>query len=134
MPNIQIKPSPLNAAKFIEFYEKWESEILNFHPDFELESADQSALLTLNTEGMIIGVFIYRVKGDQIEVEVDFVLPAFRDLGVGKTFFLEEMKKFKAKGFLTIFSFGNHEVYINYLLELGFSRKFEKSSYFELTL
>ncbi|MEO9533928.1 MAG: hypothetical protein ABJG68_02950 [Crocinitomicaceae bacterium] len=134
MPNVEIKHSTFDAEPFVQFYTRWEDEILMFHPDFEIESTDLSTVLTLSVDGMLIGVFIYEIKGDQIHVEVDFVITAYRNLGIGKEFFEKEIVKFKAKGYTSIVAFGSHEIYIRYLLENGFKQKFERSSYYELVL
>lgn len=134
MLGIKILKCSLEAPKFVEFYEKWKSDILTFHPDFELEGADLSALFTLGVENLIVGVFIYQTKGDEIHIDVDYVVPAFRDKGIAQHFFNEKLDTFKKDSFKVVYAIGSNTLHANYLIQHKFKLSQDHPELYFLTL
>lgn len=120
MSKIYIKEESFSDENLIEFLKTYEDDILIYHPDFELETADHGNFLALYSENQIVGVFIYRAKGDQMHVDVDYIILEHRDKGVGSFFYGNKVQDFKKIGFNSVYAIASHPMYQNYLSSIGF--------------
>jgi N-acetylglutamate synthase-like GNAT family acetyltransferase len=119
---------------FISFMEKWESNVEKYFPNYSNEEAVFSEILLINHKGEDAGIFIYQNKGEQIHIEVDYVAPGFRDLGIGKNLLIELSNEFKKDGFKVVFSITSNEDHKNYLLGLGFKQSSKHPDRYALVL
>ncbi|UKN02906.1 GNAT family N-acetyltransferase [Paracrocinitomix mangrovi] len=114
--------------------EKHASEIEKIFPDFAIEETDFATVFLLKIEGNPVGIFIYQEKGDQLHVEVDYLIEKYRDQGIGQQFFDHKINDFKNEGFLEITSVTTNDIHKKYLFELGFTKSEAHNDMFVLSL
>ncbi len=134
MSKISINPDTLTNPELRQFIADNEDDILIYHPDFELETAELSNFIVLRSGEQIIGVFIYQEKGDQMHVDVDYIVEEHRDQGVGLFFYGSKIDDFKKLGFTSVYAIASHPKYQSYLTELGFKSVSAQSELFSYDL
>lgn len=117
-----------------EILKNWWEDIEDIFPHFNEEEAEFSRLLLLKYRNKNVGIFIFQKKGEELHVHVDYVIPEFRNIGIGKTFFKQKINEFKSNGFSTIISLTDKKMHINYLKSLGFHLSKFHPHRFELNL
>ena len=134
MSKISVKEESYSCQALVHFLRENEEDILIYHPDFELETAEMSNYLVLYSENTIIGVFIYQAKGDEMHVDVDYIIHEQRDKGLGIFFYGSKVQDFKKIGFNSIYAIAGHPMYQKYLTEIGFKPTTNQSQlyFFEL--
>ncbi|MBL4624146.1 MAG: hypothetical protein JKY42_03260 [Flavobacteriales bacterium] len=120
MGNLEITVIEFENENFQKFIEEWESDVENFFPHYSEEDAEEGNILMLRYDNEIAGMYIYQYKGNTIQVDLDYMIPKFRDLGIGKMFFEQKRTEFKGKGFKSIVSLTDNNVHRQYLVSLGF--------------
>lgn len=120
MSQVKIKEEDFSNPSLIQFLKDYEEDILIYHPDFELETAEMGNFLVLYSDDKIIGVFIYQAKGDEMHVDVDYIIKEERDKGVGIFFYGRKLENFKKLGFSSVFAIAGHPLYQKYLEGIGF--------------
>ncbi len=132
--NLEISEVSLEDARFTDFIAGWEDDIETIFPHFTEEDADFSSLYMLKVDGKDSGVFIYQRKGEELHVHVDYIIPEFRDVGIGNSFFKSKIEEFKETGFSIIVALTNNDVHIKYLLDVGFEQSTKHPHRYELYL
>jgi len=70
----------------------------------------------------VAGLFIARKTDEKtIEVEIDYVLPEYRDFKNGKFVYYWLSKQFAENGYTKVFASSESKKYNQYLLKLGFA-------------
>lgn len=134
MSEISISQDTLSNIELRQFIANKEEDILIYHPDFELETAELSNFIVLRSDNQIIGVFIYQEKGDQMHVDVDYIVEEHRDKGVGLFFYGSKIDDFRKLGFTSVYAIASHPKYQNYLSEIGFKPVSNQSELFSYDL
>ncbi len=75
---IAVKDNPELMNHFLTYYAK---DIANFFPDFKLMPQQKGFFVLRNMA--VAGIFIGRVEGDKMRIDLDYVLPTYRDFKVG---------------------------------------------------
>ena len=88
----------------------------------------------MHYEGKDAGIFIYQRKGEELHVHEDYVIPEFRDIGIGEDFFKQKIEEFKETGFAIIVALTNNDQHIKYLNDLGFELSPKHPHRYELDL
>ncbi|MCG8574265.1 MAG: GNAT family N-acetyltransferase [Flavobacteriales bacterium] len=108
--------------EFQTFFNEWQSDIEQFFTHFDLEESGLCVVYKLEVEDVMAGVFLYIPKGLEAHIEIDYLIPIYRDLGIGKEFFSQKEAQFKSEGFEKMVSLTDDEAHKNYLLSLGFEK------------
>jgi len=109
-------------GEFIEsFIKLYYKQIKKFQPEFNFELSNYDiALLTLRNMN-IAGVIIGKKSEDKtLEINLDFVLPQYRDMKVGMFVFVSNKQYFKEKGCARIVTKKGNQQHENYLKKVGF--------------
>ena len=120
MSPLSIFESEFSQENYRTFLEQWIHEIEEIFPHFNEEDIHNANVYILEYGGINAGLFIYLQKGDELHVEVDYLIPEFRDLGVGQLFFKRKIEEFSDRGYKTIISLTNDDEHRKYLLDVGF--------------
>ena len=115
---LSLKPDSVYLPCFLDFYG---DEIRRILPEFQYRpSANQVALFILR-DCSPAGVFIAEQKpGGVLRVVLDFVIPHYRDLKIGKYLFVEQAEFFRERGIKEIVVSPRTKQFGAYLVKVGF--------------
>ena len=110
-----------------EFINLHESEIKDFFPPFHLRDDREYIATMIHRDLALAGVFIcHKTDDGVIEVDLDFVLPSYRDMKPGQFVFQENSSFFRDMGVTRIISAEGSEAHRRYLNKIGFSHAGDK--------
>ncbi|HEX7150299.1 MAG TPA: hypothetical protein VF618_02340 [Thermoanaerobaculia bacterium] len=118
---LEVTPGSQYLQYFLEFQD---ADIRRFFPAFEanLQPGDGERLALFVLRDLIpAGVLLGRIQDDRLEVDLDYVVPQFRDLKVGRFLFRDEAAFFVAHGLREIVSRADTEVHADYLRRMSFT-------------
>ena len=120
------------SEEFMRFLEHWSEDLESYFPDFSIYDTTFATAYILKINSQPSGMFIYQDKGEELHIDLDYLIPEYRDMGIGNAFFAEKLKDFEKAGFSVIISVTENPKHIKYLKELGFSRSDLHDARFEL--
>lgn len=120
MSDLIIKEYSAEDAEFVDFIESNLDEIEEIFPHFSLEESGYADAFLLIKENQIIGAFICRPRGEELHVDIDFLIHPYRDMGIGNDFFQQKLGEFKNQGFSAVVALTANETHIKYLKSCGF--------------
>ncbi|HBX50308.1 MAG: hypothetical protein A2275_09205 [Bacteroidetes bacterium RIFOXYA12_FULL_35_11] len=116
---LQVRSNNEYLNTFIEYYKR---EIYHYSP-FYKRNIESSCFLILNNID-VIGVFIVSVQNKKtLYINLDFVIPQYRDFSVGKYIYIENVQYFYNLGYEKILTVCLNETHKNYLIQMGFSEQ-----------
>jgi GNAT superfamily N-acetyltransferase len=102
---------------FVDFHR---AEIAEFVPDYRWEeSRDHRHVLVLRNM-VPAGLLVLRPEGAVARVLLDFVIPGYRDFGVGRFLFEENAAYFRERGVRRLVSAAGRPRHAGYLRRMGF--------------
>ncbi len=105
---------------FDKFYQAYETDIQHFFPGFELNELDSAKIDLILRDFKVVGCFIYRKTGDQVNILVDYVEPNARDMENSRYLYAIKKSDFKANGVMSLICKSSVAAHKNYLKNLGF--------------
>lgn len=118
----ELLPSSYESTylkKFLNFYKE---NIQNYQPDFSFKESYNWALFVLS-DMVPAGLILGNRKDNRLQIDLDFVIPSYRDFKIGKYLFNEKLSYFKNEGIETIVASPGNEYHNNYLEKVGFERE-----------
>jgi GNAT superfamily N-acetyltransferase len=119
---LDVRPDSPYLHYFLNFQA---ADIRRFFPSFRDERVrDEPSRLALVVLRDLVpaGVLLGCIRGEQLEVDLDYVVPQYRDMKVGRYLFRDEADFFRARGIREIVSRADTEVHAGYLERMGFAR------------
>jgi GNAT superfamily N-acetyltransferase len=119
---LDVGPDAPYLRYFLEFQA---DDIRRFFPSFDRRrvDADPSRLALIVLRDLVpAGVLLGCVRGERLEVDLDYVVPQYRDLKVGRYLFRDEAAFFRRRGIAEIVSSAEAAVHADYLRRMGFAR------------
>lgn len=117
---LEIRPDSPYLDYFLDFQGE---DIRRFFPRFRREPLPEEGtplpllvLRDLVPAGMLLGT----IRGDRLHVDLDYVVPQYRDMKVGRFLFVDEIEFFRRRGIREILSPADTEVHAEYLRHIGF--------------
>jgi len=122
---ISIKDDSPYLKYFLDFYKQ---EIIKFFPDADMirkiqEGRENSVNLIILRNAAVAGIFIGQKSEDSIMVDLDFVIPEFRDFKTGQFLFGHSHDTFKKLRVKSICSNSFSPEYLQYLERIGFKKQ-----------
>jgi hypothetical protein len=116
---LDVSPQSEYLQYFLRFYER---EIKRFTPDFSYQPTDGRHTVFFILRNLVpAGLFIAEpLDADSLLIELDFVIPGYRDFKVGKFVFSEKAEVFREKGISRIYSRPGTKKHQEYLQSMGF--------------
>jgi hypothetical protein len=115
---LPLKPDSQYLPYFLKFYRQ---EIQRILPDFEYRPATNQLLLFVLRDCAPAGVFIAEQRPEGVlRVVLDFVIPRYRDLKIGRFLFVEQAAFFKERGVKEIIISPRTAEFGAYLVKVGF--------------
>lgn len=119
---IEIRPD----SPYIEYFLNFQAaDIRRFFPRFQYEhgGAQEGRLVALVLRDLVpAGVLLGDIHGDRLDIQLDYVVPQYRDLKVGRFLFREQAEFFRSRGIRVIVSPADTPEHSHYLERIGFSR------------
>lgn len=104
---------------FLEFYRKEIESFSDHWKEADLKKLDISFFILRNM--VPAGIFSgSRYNENTLNVELDFVIPEYRDFKIGTYVFEHNLQYFKEKGYTNFISFSSKDEHIKYLKKMGF--------------
>lgn len=100
------------------------ADIARFFPRFRYDTAapTNKRLVALVLRDLVpAGVLLGTIRGEQLDVDLDYVVPQFRDLKVGRFLFRDEADFFRSRGVREIVSPADTDKHAQYLERIGFT-------------
>ena len=121
--HFSVLPASVSDQYVNEFINLNKAEIKEFFPAFHLKEDREYSALMIHRDLALAGVFIcHRVDDNTMEVDLDFVLPQYRDLKPGQFVFCENSGFFKEQGVSKIISAKGSDSHLSYLSKIGFTQ------------
>ena len=115
---LKLKPDSEYLAYFLKFHAKEINHILS---EFNYIPREDQLTLFILRDCAPVGVFIAEEKPDGVlRVVLDFVIPHYRDLKIGRFLFVEEAEFFRARGVKEIVIDPRTKDFGTYLQKVGF--------------
>ncbi|MGE0076477.1 MAG: hypothetical protein AB7S48_01305 [Bacteroidales bacterium] len=116
-----VRPDNKYLLRFIEFHQ---NDMQKFFPEFEYKPDSNTITYLVLRNMAVAGVFVARTTEiKNLEVEIDYVLPEYRDFKNGKYVYYWLSKKFSENGYTKIIATGASKEYDKYLVKLGFTEE-----------
>lgn len=118
---------------FLDFHHK---EIHKYLPKYDFQPQDDQMIFFILRNTVPAGLFIGKINDGLLKVELDFVIPGYRDLKVG-SYLYQQKEFFNSIGVRKIISSPGSLTHERYLRKMGFSPLRDESSdktIFELSL
>ena len=125
-----IRPDSPFLTDFIEYHAH---DIGRFQPDFHMPGGDEVMSLMLTREGLPAGLIVGRRSGDELTIDLDYVLREHRDSRLGQWVFGPGADVFRAAGLRRLVTNASTDDHDRYLRRVGFTRATE-TGHFELEL
>ncbi|MGH7871132.1 MAG: hypothetical protein ACREQO_02810 [Candidatus Binatia bacterium] len=115
---LKLKPDSVYLPYFLNFHG---DEIRRILPEFEYRPSENQIALFILRDCDPVGVFIAAQKPDGVSrVILDFVIPGYRDLKIGKFLFVEQAEFFRERGIKEIIIAPRTKEFGAYLVKVGF--------------
>lgn len=114
-----LRPESDYLRYFLDYYRR---DIQSILPDFEYRPAPNQVTLFILRDCAPAGVFIAEQKPDGVlRVILDFVIPGYRDLKMGRFLFTEQAAFFRQRGIREIVVAPRTRKFGAYLVKVGFN-------------
>lgn len=115
---LKLKPESDYLNYFLGFHRR---NITNILPGFEYRPVANQVTLFILRDCAPVGVFIAEQKPDGVlRVILDFVVPGYRDLKIGRFLFVEQAEFFRERGIKEIIIAPRTKKFGAYLVKVGF--------------
>lgn len=96
------------------------ADIRRFYPSFRYERTPETIVWIVLRDLVPAGVLVGRAKDGTLHVDLDYVVPQYRDLKVGRFLFVDEAGYFRRRGFREIVSPAETKKHAGYLGRMGY--------------
>lgn len=118
--------------KFLNFYK---SQIDESQPNFQYEPVENGCNIFVLRDMVPAGVLIGREENEnELHVDLDFVIPSYRDFKIGRFLFSDNIDFFRDHGVETVVARGGDKEHQTYLKEMNFEKDFSKEDVYKLQL
>ncbi len=120
----ELLPVQVGSSEFLhKFLEFYQADIRKYMPNFYLEKLEQPNAFFVLRDMIPVGLFVYETyDASTIKVELDYVIPSYRDLKNAHFLYSVKQSQFAEQGFDTIVAEGRVKAHQTYLRHLGFTQ------------
>lgn len=123
---LEVRPESEYLRYFLEFQS---ADIHRFFPHF-LFAPDKLGLALFVLRDLVpAGLVLADLKGDTLVIQLDYVVPQYRDLKVGRYLFTDQAEFFRRRGVRRILSPAETQLHAAYLEAVGFTAATEAQMY-----
>jgi hypothetical protein len=121
---LPIRPDTPYLQYFLAFQS---ADIRRFFPNFQYEPKEDRVALFVLRDLVPAAVVIGRIDGDRFVVDLDYAVPQYRDLKIGRFLFSDEAAFFRKLGVREIVAPVETEAHAKYLRRVGFQSLDERT-------
>ncbi|MBS7787085.1 hypothetical protein KIH23_07225 [Flavobacterium sp. CYK-55] len=115
---LEIKAKSDYLKRFLAFHNQ---RIQGYSPGFDYNPDKNTLCFFILRNMAVAGLFIAQREQDTIlKVQLDLVLPEYKDFKNGQYVYVQLREQFIAAGYKTVIAEGNNKNYFTYLKKLGF--------------
>ena len=115
---LEIKAKSDYLKRFLAFHNE---RIQGYSPGFDYNPDKNTLCFFILRNMAVAGLFIAQREQDTIlKVQLDLVLPEYKDFKNGQYVYVQLREQFIAAGYKTVIAEGNNKNYFTYLKKLGF--------------
>ena len=114
---LEVSPTGKYLNAFVEFYR---DDILEIIPTYTHSTDDDLLCFFILRNMMPAGLFIAKVQGEEAHIQLDYVIPNYRDFQVARFIFEENAAFFHTRGIRRFVSEGGSAIHRSYLKKLEF--------------
>lgn len=117
---LEVRPDAPYLHYFLDFQA---TDIRRFFPKFrkDLEPSQTRLALFVLRDLVPAGVLLGTVDGDRLNVDLDYVVPQYRDTKIGRFLFRDQAEFFRRRGMREIVAIADTDVHAKYLRHMGFT-------------
>ncbi len=129
---LRVKPDSHYLSYFLEFYK---DQIENYQPGFSFDPQKSDLCIFVLRDMVPAGLLIADMdKKDELTVDLDFVIPNYRDFKIGRYLFKDRIAFFKELGIKRVFSRAGSKKHNKYLEKIGFTPADSAGKWYQLAL
>ena len=114
---LEISP----GSPYVQYFTDFQAEdIRKFSPGFRFDAAKNDLVLLVLRDLVPAGLLLGAVRGETLEVHLDYVVPQYRDMKVGRFLFIDQADFFRRHGLREILSPADTKVHADYLRRMGY--------------
>lgn len=118
--DLEIKRDNRYLVEFLKFYKK---DIARFFPDFKYHHGMNTYSYMILKNMAVAGIFLAREYGDKtLYIGLDYVIPPYRDLKIGKYLYHDKITQFKNDGYEQLCTIPQTDKHAKYLEKMGFKK------------
>jgi hypothetical protein len=114
---LEVSPTGKYLNAFVEFYR---DDILEIIPTYTHSTDDDLLCFFILRNMMPAGLFIAKVEGEEAHIQLDYVIPNYRDFQVARFIFEENAAFFHTRGIRRFVSEGGSAIHRSYLEKMEF--------------
>ncbi|WP_226666197.1 hypothetical protein [Metabacillus litoralis] len=132
----KILPIEKNSEYFNHFLDFYKEGLKKFTDPVKLKANSYEVSFYILRNMVPAGIFLAtKHNEDTLKVELDFVIPEYRDFKIGSFVYEDSKSQFIDKGYSKLISFTSNDEHMSYLRKMGFKEKDENGMvYFEKVL
>ena len=117
---LEVLPKSKYMRAFVDFYK---DDILEIIPTYTHNTEEDLLCFFILRNMMPAGLFVAKVQGEEAHIQLDYVIPNYRDFQVARFIFEENAAFFLERGIRRFVSDGGSAIHRTYLEKMGFVNK-----------
>ena len=117
---LEVLPKSKYMQAFVDFYK---DDILEIIPTYTHNPDDDLLCFFILRNMMPAGLFVAKIQGEEAHIQLDYVIPNYRDFQVARFIFEENAAFFLQRGIRRFVSDGGSPIHRTYLEKMGFVNK-----------
>jgi hypothetical protein len=120
---LKIQPNSEYLQQFLDYHK---ADIQKFFPEFTAIMPDEKSIIFFVLRNMLpVGLFIAKESDGKAIIQLDYVIPGYRDRKVGKFVYRQKADFFKERGIHQLVTISSAKAHQTYLERMGFSMSSE---------
>ncbi|MGL2967550.1 hypothetical protein [Flavobacterium sp. XGLA_31] len=116
---LEVNADSEYLKRFLHYHD---ARIQSYCPGFQYTPDENTICFFILRNMAVAGFFLaHRSQPTTLCVDLDYVLPEYKDFKNGKFIYFQLKDRFVAAGFTRVIAEGNNQRYFNYLKKLGFN-------------
>lgn len=117
---LEVLPKSKYMQAFVEFYK---DDILEIIPTYTHQTDEDLLCFFILRNMMPAGLFVAKVEREEAHIQLDYVIPNYRDFQVARFIFDDNAAFFLQRGIRRFISDGGSPIHRTYLEKMGFVNK-----------
>ena len=117
---LEVLPKSKYMQAFVDFHKE---DILEIIPTYTHNTDEDLLCFFILRNMMPAGLFVAKVQGEEAHIQLDYVIPNYRDFQVARFIFEENAAFFLQRGIRRFVSDGGSAIHRTYLEKMGFVNK-----------